>query len=238
MSTAIQSSSGAGRVIEVSATARRREMVRQPHGGEGLPAGARTNARHALVTALQDALASPTPAGATAAAAAGDGAASGPAVSAAERKHALHEFMHELFGALRPTGDAGEGRHGRGFAWGRTSPADLAQRLQALAQSLGGATSQAAPAEAPTDATLTDPAAEPLPQPSLDGAGAVAAVDTPLSSAFERLAAALNGGAAAADDAVSVSDRLAALLNQLARALHADPVADAPAAGGLVDLSA
>ena len=43
---------------------------------------------------------------------------------------------------------------------------------------------------------------------------------------------------AAADDAASVSDRLAALLNQLARALHADPVADAPAAGGLVDLSA
>src|SRR4030095_4337620 len=72
---------------------------------------------------------------------ANDGADGAVAVNQSARRdgerpvrEAMHDFMHALFEALRPNRGEGGG-NGRGFGWGRTSVADLAQRIERLAQS-------------------------------------------------------------------------------------------------------
>ena len=219
---------------------RRHEHALQAHGPERKRESERSTGRHALVAALNDALAGLMPASQSASAAAtsaGDAPASGSAVSAEERKHALHEFMHELLGALRPTGGEGgaKGHHGRGFAWGRTSEGDLARRLDALAQRLGGTAPKPVPTDTPLPVPSTDAVAQPVPQAAPGSATLVA--DTPLLTAFKHLAAALNGGAGEGDGKAAPADQLAALLHQMAQALQADPVAEAPASGSLIDVS-
>ena len=157
MSIAIHSSKHAGHVPEASAVSRRRDS--EPDAASTPERSAETKApkgRHALMNALSEALASLGSAaipGTSEAAATDDAAA--PVATTREQKEALHAFSHELFNALRPTSDGpGNGHHGRGFAWGRTSPGDLAERLEALAQKLGGATPT--PTPDPVDAA-TDP---------------------------------------------------------------------------------
>ena len=156
MSIAIHSSKHAGHVPEASAVSRRRDS--EPDAASTPERSAETKApkgRHALMNALSEALASlgsAATSGAAETAATDDAAA--PAAATREQKEALHAFSHELFNALRPTSDGlGKGHHGRGFAWGRTSLGDLAERLEALAQKLGGAT----PAPAGTTTSTPNP---------------------------------------------------------------------------------
>ena len=156
MSIAIHSSKHAGQITEASAVSRRRDS--EPDAASTPERSAETKApkgRHALMNALSEALASlgsAATSGAAETAATDDAAA--PAAATREQKEALHAFSHELFNALRPTSDGpGKGHHGRGFAWGRTSLGDLAERLEALAQKLGGAT----PAPAGTTTSTPNP---------------------------------------------------------------------------------
>ena len=156
MSIAIHSSKHAGQITEASAVSRRRDS--EPDAASTPERSAETKApkgRHALMNALSEALASlgsAATSGAAETAATDDAAA--PAATTREQKEALHAFSHELFNALRPTSDGlGKGHHGRGFAWGRTSLGDLAERLEALAQKLGGAT----PAPAGTTTSTPNP---------------------------------------------------------------------------------
>jgi len=156
MSIAIHSSKHAGHVAEASAVSRRRDS--EADAASTTDRSAETKApkgRHALMNALSEALASLG--SATTSTASGTNAtedAAAPAATTREQKEALHAFSHELFNALRPTSDGlGKGHHGRGFAWGRTSLGDLAERLEALAQKLGGAT----PAPAGTTTSTPNP---------------------------------------------------------------------------------
>ena len=159
MSIAIHSSKHAGQVTEASTVSRRRDS--EPDAASTPERSAETKApkgRHSLMNALSEALASLGSA-ATPATSETDSTddAGAPAATTREQKEALHAFSHELFNALRPTGDGtGKGHHGRGFAWGRTSLGDLAERLEALAQKLGGATATPTPTPNPVDAS-TDP---------------------------------------------------------------------------------
>lgn len=153
MSIAIHSSKHAGHVTEASAVSRRRDS--EPDAASTPERSAEAKApkgRHALMNALSEALSSLGSA-ATSATSETDSTddAAAPAATTREQKEALHAFAHELFNALRPTSDGpGKGHHGRGFAWGRTSLGDLAERLEALAQKLGGATATPTPSPTPT----------------------------------------------------------------------------------------
>ncbi len=107
--------------------------------------------RHALMNALSDALSSLGSASAVKASSEPDATeeAAAPAdhhPRAEGRPASLHPRAFQCAPA-----DAGratvKGHQGRGFAWGRTSLGDLAQRLEALAQKLGGG------ATAPADTT-------------------------------------------------------------------------------------
>jgi hypothetical protein len=101
-------------------------------------------------------------------------------------RHALHAFMHQLFQVLRPaTGDAGApGRHGHGFGWGRQSPADIAQRLEALAQSLlgtgGGTDATTASSASSVPASTSDSST--APSGSTGGSDATSSPDAPASA--------------------------------------------------------
>jgi len=203
------------------------------------------NSRHALLGAIADAVEALLPIGTgTAAAGAqpGDGHAS---------KQALHGFVHALLAELRPS--AGEGGHGRGFAWGRTTAATLGQRLDDLVARLqaGSATTSSAPTTeaAPTDATAstvapdTTAASTSMP-PAASGAtsGTTApAASTPASApasslltAFGKLATARGAG----EGGSATADALIAMLERVASALGADAGAPAPAMGGLLDATA
>lgn len=220
-------------------------------GAERTEDGKAPKGRNALLGALTQALDE------LASASAGDAAPADteePSASDRESKHALPTFVHELFAALRPT-DA-EGRHGRGFAWGRTSLADLAQRLDTLVQRLQGG------AASPSEPRVVDPAPEvpaSAPTPSVEtssGGAAVAstpiapapdeakaatggvATDSPLLSAFRQLLAARSPGEAAGAGAADGSDALVALLQRMSRALAGDAATDAPIAGSLLDVTA
>jgi hypothetical protein len=176
--------------------------------------------RNALMGALMQALHEVAPGAGDDTTASVDEA--GPSPGDRPSKHALHDFVHELFAGLRPT--ESEGRHGRGFAWGRTSAADLAQRLDALVQRLQGAPT---PAEAAP--------VEPTPQTPRSAGDAA---DSPLRSAFNRLIAARNPGETPAEGGVDGADALIALIQRMSRALAGDSVADAPVAGSLLDVTA
>jgi len=267
MSITIQSSgaaSPASRTTEASKVSRRHEDV--PEGNASARSGESRGpaGRNALMEALSIALTGLTSASQTdpssTTPAAGE-QASGSRIVRDEQKHALHAFVHELFAALRPSGgeDGVKGHHGRGFAWGRASASELSQRLEALAKSLGEAASAGGSIAPP----VPDPAADPVAQAALAAGDAVTAVPTaappavppdgaiaaasggdrtvagsPLLAAFERLAAALGGGAVEVEGAASPAGLLVALLEQMAQTLNAGSAGGTLASGVLVDVSA
>ena len=254
MSIAMQSltvpSSAARAATHLAATERQRDVPSPGHGADRSEDARAPKGRNALVGALNEALAE------LAAASAGDPASvdgEEPSLSERASKHALHSFMHELFAALRST-DA-EGRHGRGFAWGRTSLADLAQRIDALVQRLQGGA--AAPAESPpvepapeTPASAPTPAvaassdeadvgsAPPVPASDAAPATRSVAVDSNLLSAVSRLLTARDAGDSPGPGTVDGSDSLIALLQRMSQALAGDGVAEVPVAGSLLDATA
>jgi len=220
---------------------------------EGTEHGERAQApkgRHALLAALSDAL------GALAPAAGDDGASAATdelSPGARESKHALHAFVHELFSALRPA--ESEGRSGRGFAWGRTSSADLAQRLDALVQRLQAGAAQA-PAELPGVASTgaipptasseavaapanETPAAVPPLAPARDASPpstTTVRVD-PLLASFQELLAARHP----ADSSSTSGDSMDALIDFLQRMSHSlagGAASGSPTPGTLLDVTA
>ncbi|MEO5697592.1 MAG: hypothetical protein ABIQ60_10725 [Burkholderiaceae bacterium] len=268
MSISIHSNSAgnAARNTEAAAPARRRDDPESSHRTEpGRSVG--RSGHHALVDALKQALGSLTPAS--------EPSSTAPALPAArvssshELKDALHEFAHALFGALRPAAgdDAGPGRRGQGFAWGRTDPADLAQRLDAVIQRLQAgqvpAETEGSSAIAPAAPTPADDptavgadtdisviaAASAMPVVNADVAPAAsdttisAVVATPagskLTAAFERLSQALApSDTSSSAGSVSTTDRLVELLQRLASALRGDNAGDLPPTGSLLDVTA
>jgi hypothetical protein len=157
------------------------------------------------------------------------------------RREALQAFAHELFNALRPTPDASvKGHHGRGFAWGRTSLGDLAERLEALAQKLGGGTTapadtaastapaagDAATLPASTGSAIATTATEGAIDTTVTGAAAPTAVAGAATPAIESAATGEPAVtvptpvAAAAPAAVPVESPLMAAFRQLAAALQ------------------
>ena len=203
------------------------------------------NSRHALLRAIVDAVEALLPGSA-------DAAAGAKPADPDASKHALHGFVHALLVELRP--GAGEGGHGRGFAWGRTTAATLGQRLDDLVARLqadGTTTSPATEATDQTGASATaaidaaaaatteggapPTSAAPSEQPSSTTAPAAPAPATsPLLTAFGELATAR--GAGGVDSATS--DALVAMLKRVASALDGDAGALAPAVGGLLDATA
>jgi hypothetical protein len=209
------------------------------------------NSRHALLTAIADAVEALLPGSA-------DTAAGDEPVDGDASKQALHGFVHALLVELRPS--AGEGGHGRGFAWGRTTAATLGQRLDDLVARLqADGTTTSSPATGAADSTVATPASATA---AIDAAAATAttegtAASTPaatsgqtsnttapaapsplptssLLTAFRELATAR--GAGGVDGATS--DALIAMLKRVASALDGDVGALAPAAGGLLDATA
>jgi hypothetical protein len=258
MSIAIHSSRAgrAEQVAEAAAVERRRDPSSEPRAPERSADPKAPTGRQALASALSEALAGLS---ATTGAAAQDAAAvdategSDAPIDSRAARAALHEFSRELFDALRPTGaaDGGPGRHGRGFAWGRTSLGDIAQRLEALATSLAAppagapaATGVAPASDAAASGDASTPASGDAPA-SAAGASAdpdaipapAARVDSPLLAAFRRLVATSSGAAPDAVSAPSDSDQLAALLQRIAQSLS-DTGGEASVVGSLVDLSA
>lgn len=207
---------------------------------------------HAMLSALNE-LRSTAPAPAP------DAAATAPAgdTTAPGVKGAVFEFASALFQALGSgTGEpaASDERHrnhghGHAYAYGRRSHAwasdayaGLAQRLEALAETLESSAGAAPPATpaAPAASTApetltappaaeastgtTSPPAEPTPT-------APAAEPTPLVSPFGGLLEALRVPLATGSD---VAARLATFLHQLAQALHPALAAPAPPSAGLL----
>ena len=225
------------------------------------------NSRHALLTAIADAVEVLLPGSADAA------AGTKPADQAAS-KPALHGFVHALLVELRPA--AGEGGHGRGFAWGRTTAATLGQRLDDLVARLQADGTTSSPATDATDATdgteateATD-ATEATHATDATGASATAAIDAaaaatteggapPTSAAPSEQPSSTTAPAAPAPAPTSplltafrelatargaggvdsaTSDALVAMLKRVASALDGDAGALAPAAGSLLDATA
>jgi len=180
MSIAIHSSKSASRAAEASAVSRRRESAPDAAAGERSSETKAPKGRHALMNALADALSTlgSGPAATNGETGAADEGAA-PPIATREQKEALQAFTHELLDALRPTPDATvKGHQGRGFAWGRTSLGDLAQRLEALAQKLVGAAT--APVDTPAPAVPATGGAATGAAPSGTGtaAGADATAET------------------------------------------------------------
>jgi len=197
-----------------------------PLGDDGASERAVPNSRHALLAAIATAVESLLPA-------ADAGARAQPADGHAA-KQALHGFVHALLAGLRPSAD--EGGHGRGFAWGRTSAATIAQRLNALVARLqagAAAQSPAAPDAGAATAAAADAASAATSATHASAATSPAAA-SPLLTAFRELATAR--GAGEGDDATG--DALVALLQRIASALGGDAEALAPAAGSVVDVTA
>jgi len=195
-------------------------------GDDGASKRAVPNSRHALLAAIATAVESLLPA-------ADAGARAQPADGHAA-KQALHGFVHALLAGLRPSAD--EGGHGRGFAWGRTSAATIAQRLNALVARLqagAAAQSPAAPDAGAATAAAADAASAATSATHASAATSPAAA-SPLLTAFRELATAR--GAGEGDDATG--DALVALLQRIASALGGDAEALAPAAGSVVDVTA
>ena len=188
--------------------------------------------RQGLAKALADALADLMSDAGSGASASAEGvvdtASSAPAGRGDQAKD-LHDFRHELFQAFRPTaGEDGPGRHGRGFAWGRATLGDIAQRLETLAQTLGAAANTATPPadSAPAAESASVLGAEPAPMPTAEPSA--------LLTVFQALSGPSGGASAATDGA----NALAALLTRIAQALRGDSAVMAPATGALVDVTA
>ena len=229
-----------------TATTRRKADDARALGTEQSEGAQAPKGRHALLAALTDAL------GGLASASAGS-ATSAPTDESSpgdrESKHALHAFVHELFAALRPS--ESEGRPGRGFAWGRTSSVDLAQRLDAVVQRLQGAAPsppasavvaspevEAGSGDAPA-APSTSASTAPDDAPAMPAADAAATPATtigadPLLAAFQQLLASRHPAADSGDG----SDALIAFLQRMSQALAGDAASEPPAAGTLLDVTA
>jgi len=233
MSLALQnvSSTRSTAIAELDAGRDRRPAAARVSDDAGDPAA--PNSRGALLGAVVDAVQALLPGSPTAAGVQpSDGHAS---------KQALHGFVHALLAELRPA--AGDGGHGRGFAWGRTTAATIGDRLDALVARLqaSGAATSPQPASSDNSASATtssQPAAggdstsatapastasSPSPSPSPPSA---------LLTAFRELATA-RGAGEGGDSATS--DALIAMLKRVASALGADGGAPAPAAGTVLD---
>ena len=228
-----------------AAVDRRKAVEARAHGTEAGAEVGPPKGRHALMAALTGAL------DGIVAVPAGD-AASGPDESPSgerESKHALHAFVHELFAALRPS--ESEGRPGRGFAWGRTSSVDLAQRLDAVVQRLQGAApsppasavvaspeveagSGDAPAAPSTSASTAPDDAHAMPAADAAATPATTIGADPLLAAFQQLLASRDPAADGGDG----SDALIAFLQRMSQALAGDAASEPPAAGTLLDVTA
>ena len=231
MSFAVQSASlsaGTRAAAHAGVVEQQRERREEARRADAAPERRAPNVRHALVDALDRALQSTAPA------AAGDPAPTEPRDARALR-HAFHGFVHALFAELRPS-DA-EGRHGRGFAWGRTSAVDLALRLDGLAERLrGGVEAEAPTVEAPP--VVNAPTAALADNVVADETAGTVAADSPLLAAFRRLLAARDGSAAEHVEASETAASLAAVLERLAAALAGNTPVDGPvAAGSLIDVT-
>ena len=273
MSIAIHSSR-AGRAehaAEAAAVDHRSDRSTESRGPDRSADAKGPSSRQALASALAEALAglSATTEPVAADAAPVEATHNGDApTDSGDARAALHDFTRELFDALRPTGpaDGGPGRHGRGFAWGRTSLGDIAQRLEALAASLAAPAAAAPPStdaapasdatgsgaapagdvaassDAPaTDASPSSDAPSSTDAPSSADPAAMptpaATTDSPLLAAFRRLVATSSGAAPDAVSATAASDQLAALLQRIAQSLS-DTGSETSVVGSLVDLSA
>ena len=190
-----------------------------------------------------------------------------PAASAEAVASAVHQFAHELFVALRPAGaghgsnDApgrrdGEvghkGHHGH-HGWKASGYGDIAQRLDALAQSLAPATGttpvgdRAALPASSVSITITlqeDASAAPavdgaLPTTASTTGAATAPVRNPLLDAFSTLFNAIKPPGTPATD-VDMTASLRTFLEALATALRPESASSspAPAVGSLLNLSA
>jgi hypothetical protein len=231
-------------------TANRRQADEaRAHGTEQGEGAKAPKGRHALLAALSDALEG------LASASASD-AASAPTDESSpgdrESKQALHAFAHELFAALRPA--ESEGRTGRGFAWGRTSSADFAQRLDALVQRLQGGATQASDSSvavtpevavlAPTTAAATSATEPPAtPSPTAPAADASAAPPTPagvdsLLSAFQQLLAVRHPADTGAGATGSGIDALVAFLQRMSQSLGGQAASISPVPGTLLNVTA
>ena len=191
-----------------------------------------------------------------------------PATSADAVASAVHQFAHELFVALRPAGaghgynDApgrrdGEvghkghhGHHGH-HGWKASGYGDIAQRLDALAQSLAPATGttpvgdRAALPASPVSIPLQEDASA---APAVDGAlpttasttgAATAPVRNPLLDAFSTLLNAIKPPGTGATD-VDMTSSLRTFLEAMATALRPESAGSspAPAVGSLLNLTA
>ena len=183
-----------------------------------------TKGRHALSAALTEALEG---LGLVAAGGPASNARQGLSVGDREAKQELHAFVHELFAALRPA-DV-EGRTGRGFAWGRTSSADLALRLDALVQRLQG--SAPTPSEPPATSSTA-----PAPTPPSTPTTPVEA--DPLLSAFQQLLAVAHPSAESGGDAAEGTATLVAFLQRLSEAMNSAAGSGSPVPGTLLDVTA
>lgn len=252
MSLAMQplaASSSSAYTAPDGAVHRRKADETRAHGTEQGEGAKAPKGRHALLAALSDALEG------LASASAGDASAPTHESSLNEResKQALHAFAHELFAALRPA--ESEGRTGRGFAWGRTSSADFAQRLDALVRRLQGgavdtpsdpsvaAATPDAPVLAPTPPVATTAAETPgTASTTAPVAGASVTLPIPIDvdplfSAFEQLLAvrhpADTGGASG-----SGIDALVAFLQRMSQSLGGQAASSSPVPGTLLDVTA
>ena len=252
----------------------------------GTPATDGPGRRTPLVNAMMSALRSLMPSTATAPAAAAapatpatPGATATPATAttaadpAATLREAAYAFAHELYSALRNGGgerghrghdnDHGEHhhrhhhRHREGGGYG-----DLAQRLTALATTLGGSAATPSQAPAPVATPVAEtPVAEPAPistTPATPAAAAAAgninitininfgaasapatpSASSPLVDAFKNLLTALGNGSGAGN--ASPTERLTSFLRQMAESLSSAnaPAPATPASGSLLNVSA
>ncbi len=237
----------AARHAESSAPARRRDDAESPHRAEP-GRGVGSGGRHALVDALKQALGSLAPSAPPSPAADSDGTAPASPVATGsspdERKDALHEFAHALFGALRPAGgdEGGSAGRGHGFAWGRTSPADLAQRLDAVIQRLQAGQVHAVPADSSAVEPVAVSPGDDTAVPPVDDAAVVPPTTPPVASrltaAFERLSQVLAPTDTSSAGTLSSTDRLVEVLQRLASALRADSAGDLQPTGSLLDVTA
>lgn len=217
------------------------------------------------------------------------GATLAPTGVPADLKHAAYAFAHELYSALRSAGSdhdhdddrrptqadgpelsgqdrhQGErGHHGR-HGVSRGAYGGLAQRLEALAQTLGGATTVQAPAGAnaappapvttPSTAPVV-PAAVPSGAAALPSASAVppaatgpaatppaaTPADSPLLGAFKTLLSALAPStSSSATGTATAREKLADFLHQLAQSLgrgNTEHATGSPAPGSLLNVTA
>lgn len=172
--------------------------------------------------------------------------AAGATDSSASVESAVQQFAHALFQALRQGGsgnrkaDDGDGRveghghrrHGEGRGYG-----DMAQRLEALSQTVG------APAAAPATVAGAAPAPATAAAATVIAAPVAAAAKNPLLDAFTKLLNTLKPAGtstAATTPATDMAEKLRQFLHTLAQALAPDTMGSVQRAqvGGMVNVTA